>query len=64
MPPLLLSGMFDFSFLPKYSVYFVRGVEYTLILSACAVFLAILPALLLALKIGRASCRERVWQLV
>lgn len=49
MPPLLLAGMFDFSFLPKYSVYFVRGVEYTLILSACAVFLAILPALLLAL---------------
>ena len=41
--------MFDFSFLPRYASYFIRGVEYTLILSAAAVLLAIIPALLLAL---------------
>ena len=49
MTPMLLSSMFDFSFLPKYAVYFVKGVEYTLILSAASVLLAIVPALLLAL---------------
>ena len=49
MTPLLLANMFDFSFLPRYASYFIRGVEYTLILSAAAVLLAIIPALLLAL---------------
>lgn len=49
MTPLLLTNMLDFSFLPRYWSYFLRGVEYTLILSAAAVLLAIIPALLLAL---------------
>ena len=49
MTPVLLANMFDFSFLPRYASYFIRGVEYTLILSAAAVLLAIIPALLLAL---------------
>ena len=50
MPQLLLAGnMFNFSFLPKYASYFVKGVEYTIILSVCSVLLAIVPALLLAL---------------
>ena len=38
------SDFFNFSFLPKYGVAFVRGIEYTLLLA----------------EIGRASCRERV----
>lgn len=50
MTPLMLAaGLFDFSFLPRYSSYFIKGVQYTLILSAAAVVLAIVPALLLAL---------------
>ena len=36
------SDFFNFSFLPKYGVAFVRGIEYTLLL-------AVIPALLLAL---------------
>ena len=47
--PLMLSSMLDFSFLPKYAPYFIKGAEYTLILSACAVFLAVVPAFALAL---------------
>lgn len=39
----------NFSFLPKYSVYFVNGVINTLLLSIGAVLLAIIPALILAL---------------
>ena len=39
----------NFHFLPKYAVYFVQGVEYTLLLSVVSVLLAVLPALLLAL---------------
>ena len=57
MTPLLLANMFDFSFLPRYASYFIRGVEYTLILSAAAVLLAIIPALLLALM---RLCKVRV----
>lgn len=49
MLSLTLSSMFNFSFLPKYWVYFSNGIKYTLLLSVCAVFLAIVPALLLAL---------------
>lgn len=43
------ASFFNFKFLPKYAVYFVQGVEYTLLLSVVSVLLAILPALLLAL---------------
>ena len=43
------TSFINFSFLPKYAVYFVQGVEYTLLLSITAVLLAIIPALLLAL---------------
>lgn len=39
----------NFSFLPKYAVYFTDGIVYTLLLSVVSVLLAILPALLLAL---------------
>ena len=39
------SDFFNFSFLPKYGVAFVRGIEYTLL----SVLLAVIPALLLAL---------------
>lgn len=39
----------NFSFLPKYTFYFVQGVKYTLSLSVVAVLLAVIPALLLAL---------------
>ena len=43
------SDFFNFSFLPKYGVAFVRGVEYTLLLAVVSVLLAVIPALLLAL---------------
>lgn len=42
-------SFWNFRFLPKYAVYFVQGIEYTLALSVVAVLAAILPALLLAL---------------
>ena len=45
------TSFINFSFLPKYAVYFVQGVEYTLLLSITAVLLAIIPALLLALMV-------------
>lgn len=46
---LSTASFFNFKFLPKYAVYFVHGVEYTLLLAVVSVLLAILPALLLAL---------------
>lgn len=43
------TSFFNFSFLPKYTFYFWRGVKYTLLLSVVSVLLAVIPALLLAL---------------
>ena len=43
------SNFFNFSFLPKYASFFIRGVEYTLLLSVVSVALAVIPALILAL---------------
>lgn len=43
------SRLTNFSFLPKYAPYFIKGLECTLIISVLAVFAAILPAMLLAL---------------
>lgn len=42
------TSFFNFTFLPEYTSLFVQGVEYTLLLSICAVLLSIIPALLLA----------------
>ena len=42
-------SFFNFSFLPKYLLYFSQGVLYTLLLSIVSVALAVLPALGLAL---------------
>ncbi len=39
----------NFSFLPKYTVFFTQGVVYTLLLAIVSVALAVIPALLLAL---------------
>ena len=43
------ASFFNFSFLPKYGVVFVQGVEYTLLLAIVSVSLAVIPAMLLAL---------------
>ena len=43
------ASFLNFSFLPKYSSFFIRGVEYTLLLSVMAVGISVIPALLLAL---------------
>ena len=43
------ASFFNFSFLPKYATFFIRGVEYTLMLSVISVALAVVPALVLAL---------------
>ena len=43
------ASFFNFSFLPKYGVFFVQGVEYTLLLAIFSVSLAVIPAMLLAL---------------
>ena len=43
------ASFFNFSFLPKYGVFFVQGVEYTLLLAIVSVSLAVIPAMLLAL---------------
>ena len=43
------ASFFNFSFLPKYGVFFVQGVEYTLMLAIVSVGLAVIPAMLLAL---------------
>lgn len=46
LPP---TSFFNFHFLPKYGIYFVQGVEYTILLAVVSVLLAVVPALLLAL---------------
>lgn len=46
---LLASNLLNFSFLPKFWPLFVQGIKYTLLLSASAVLVAIVPALALAL---------------
>ena len=43
------ASFFNFSFLPKYGIFFVQGVEYTLLLAIVSVSLAVIPAMLLAL---------------
>ena len=43
------ASFFNFSFLPKYGVFFVQGVEYKLLLAIVSVSLAVIPAMLLAL---------------
>ena len=43
------ASFFNFSFQPKYGVFFVQGVEYTLLLAIVSVSLAVIPAMLLAL---------------
>ena len=43
------TSFFNFSFLPKYTVYFAQGIWYTILLSVVAVGLAVIPALCLAL---------------
>ena len=43
------ASFFNFSFLPKYGVFFVQGVEYTLLLAIVSVSLAVIPAMMLAL---------------
>lgn len=43
------ASFFNFSFLPKYGVFFIQGIEYTLLLAFVSVLLAVIPALLLAL---------------
>ena len=45
------ASFFNFSFLPKYGLFFIQGVEYTLLLAVVAVALAVIPALLLALML-------------
>lgn len=43
------TSFFNFSFLSKYSSFFIQGVQYTIILSVVAVLLAVVPAMVLAL---------------
>ena len=43
------ASFFNFSFLPKYAVFFIQGIEYTLLLAVVSVLLAVIPALALAL---------------
>ena len=43
------TSFFNFSFLPKYTIYFAQGIWYTVLLSVVAVALAVIPALALAL---------------
>ena len=42
------TSFFNFTFLPEYYTMFLQGIVYTLLLSVCAVLLAIIPAMLLA----------------
>lgn len=42
------TSFFNFSFWPKYGSMFIQGIEYTLLLSLCAVLMAIIPAMILA----------------
>ena len=46
---MIPASFFNFSFLPKYGIFFVQGVEYTLLLAIVSVSLAVIPAMLLAL---------------
>ena len=43
------ASFFTLSFLPKYGLFFIQGIEYALLLAVVAVALAVIPALLLAL---------------
>ena len=43
------ASFFNFSFLPKYGPYFLKGIGYTLLLAVVSVLLAVIPALLLAI---------------
>ena len=43
------ASFFNFSFFPKYAMFFLQGIEYTLLLAIVSVALAFIPALLLAL---------------
>jgi len=43
------ASFFNFSFFPKYAMFFLQGIEYTLLLAVVSVALAFIPALLLAL---------------
>jgi polar amino acid transport system permease protein len=43
------TSFINFSFLPKYTSFFIKGVEYTLLISIVSVLIAVIPALLLAL---------------
>ena len=45
----LWQRMTNFSFLPDYAPYFINGIICTLLLSVVSVFVAIIPALCLAL---------------
>lgn len=42
------TSFFNFSFMPKYYTMFLQGLVYTLLLSLCAVLIAVIPAMLLA----------------
>ena len=42
------ASFINFSFLPKYGVYFLQALGYTLLLAVVSVALAVIPALLLA----------------
>ncbi len=42
------TSFFNFSFMPKYYTMFLQGLVYTLLLSVCAVLIAVIPAMLLA----------------
>ena len=42
------TSFFNFSFMPQYYTMFLQGIAYTLLLSVCAVLIAIIPAMLLA----------------
>ena len=42
------ASFINFSFLPKYGVYFLQALGYTLLLAVISVLLAVIPALLLA----------------
>ena len=43
------ASFFNFSFLPKYGPYFLKGIAYTLLLAVVSVLIAVIPALLLAI---------------
>ena len=44
------ASFFNFSFLPKYGVFFIQWIEYTLLLAVVSVLLAVIPALMLLLQ--------------